>query len=138
MTDPDQEVRVVGDDTVPVPRDDAGRTLRGCDVCRQVDSHPRHVLGVPSGWPGAVPAGDVLAALTRAAMAQGAADDAVTSMLAEQLDPNTVVRHVDCCAQAGCYDGSCEQLLAAAGRKRREALVEFVEARATAATTEET
>lgn len=123
MTEP-AEVRD-GDTPVPVIRSDAGRMLRGCDRCRQVDDHPRHVLGVPAGHDGAVPAGAVLAELTRAAIRAGLSDDQVTLMLAEQLDPQTVVRHPDCCAAAGCYDRSCDRIVAATDR-RGDDLVEFL------------
>lgn len=96
------------------------RPQRGCDVCRQVDDHPRHVLGVPPGYPGAEPTADVIDALVAAGLdGRG---------LREQLDPTTVVRHLDCCASSGCYDGSCIQVLSAAGDKRREALSKHLEA----------
>lgn len=96
------------------------RPVRGCDICAQVDNHPRHVMGVPADFPGAVPSDDVLDRLEQAGIPGRA--------LREQLDPLTVVRHFDCCAQVGCLDGSCDQVLAEAGDKRREALVKHVEA----------
>jgi len=33
------------------------------------------------------------------------------AMLQELLDPSSVVRHLDCCAHAGCPTGKCNQLV---------------------------
>lgn len=114
--------------TVAVPRNDAGRVVRGCDVCRQVDDQPRHVLGVPPDWPGAVPAGSVIGAMVKAAGAAGLTDEQTDYLIAEHLDPLTVVRHPDCCAATGCYDGTCRALLARHDGKTRGPLVAALEA----------
>ena len=95
------------------------RPMRGCDICAQVDDHPRHVSGVPADFPGAVPSDEILDRLDAAGITGRA--------LREQLDPLTVVRHIDCCAASGCHDGSCPRILAEAGDARREDLVEHLE-----------
>lgn len=106
----------------------APRVFRGCDVCGQVDDHPRHVLGVPADWPGAVPDQTVVAELIRQASAAGADPDQLAFLLAEQADPTTVVRHPDCCAAVGCYDGSCQAMLTRHGGKTRQALIQALDA----------
>lgn len=62
----------------------ADRVSRDCDVCHQVDDHPRH-----STYEGAM-------------------------------------RHMDCCAAAGCPDGSCDSILAQAGDARGADLISFL------------
>ena len=46
--------------------------------------------------------------------------------IAGQADGSTTDRHIDCCAAAGCADGSCDTVLAGAGDKRGDALVKHL------------
>lgn len=80
------------------------RPLRGCEVCGGVDDHPRHACLVPVGYAGAVPQGDVLQKLL---------DNGISGVaLSEAMDAQTTMRHIDCCAAAGCPDGSCPPVVA--------------------------
>jgi hypothetical protein len=74
------------------------RESRVCDVCGQVDDHPRHIIHVAAGHP-----------------VTGAPMDL------------TVTRHIDCCQGAGCPDGSCDVVLGHAGAKRGPDLVAHLE-----------
>lgn len=85
--------------TQPAPE----RVQRLCDVCGQLDDHPRHVTAVGPDTPGAVPDNTFLSSLP---------DGTPALAIAELLDPTTVVRHMDCCAAAGC--GVCSNVIAAA------------------------
>ena len=86
---------------------DEKRPVRACDVCGQVDDHPRHVIGVAEGG---VPSDDVIDKIIKAG-ASGAA-------IRQVMDPATTIRHMDCCAAAGCPDGSCNAIHAAAGNDK--------------------
>jgi hypothetical protein len=55
---------------------------RSCDVCGQVDDHPRHVIHSDGTHP-----------------ITGAPVDL------------SLVRHMDCCSGAGCPDGSCDVIV---------------------------
>lgn len=37
-----------------------------------------------------------------------------------------LVRHMDCCSEAGCPDGSCDSILAQAGDRRGADLISFL------------
>jgi len=76
------------------------RESRSCDVCGQEDDHPRHII-------------------------HAAATHPVTG---EPLDLS-IVRHIDCCRDAGCPDGSCHVVLDHAGSKRGSALIKHLEAK---------
>lgn len=68
------------------------RPLRYCDVCGELDDHPRHVVSVPAGTPGAVPSQEFLDSLPPGPV----------SAVAQLIAPTTVIRHLNCCADAGC------------------------------------
>lgn len=68
------------------------RPLRYCDICGELDDHPRHVVAVPAGTPGAVPSPEFLDALPPGPVAA----------VAQLIAPTTVIRHLNCCADAGC------------------------------------
>lgn len=85
---------------------DGVRAKRLCDVCFQVDNHPRHVTWVASGG---VPTAEELASIaTRTDIPAGA--------LVEVMDPSSVVRHFDCCASRGCQ--TCQVQLDLAGKSK--------------------
>jgi hypothetical protein len=78
------------------------RPLRGCELCGGVDTDPRHVVDTPKGEAG-VPDAEMLKK-----MIDGGIGD---EMLNEIMQDDTQVRHMDCCAAAGCpaEDGAkCE------------------------------
>ena len=83
------------------------RVQRLCDVCFQVDDHPRHVTYVLDGG---VPTAAELAAID-------ARTDIPASALREVLDPTTVVRHMDCCASRGCPTCAAQLKLVPRGAK---------------------
>jgi hypothetical protein len=64
---------------------------RPCDVCGQVDDHPRHIVHVEEKHP----------------------------ITGQDL---SLMRHMDCCAQAGCPDGSCDVIVDHAKGKQGEQL----------------
>jgi hypothetical protein len=77
------------------------RPVRGCDVCGQVDDHPKHGCLVPPDFEGATLSQEVLQKLL---------DNGVSAASLQELqDPRTVIRHIDCCAQRGCPTGICIQ-----------------------------
>lgn len=77
------------------------RAKRLCDLCGGYDDHPRHVQAVLPGTAGAAPDGTFLAALP---------DGVAATAIGELMDSSTVVRHLDCCAAAGC--SSCADVVA--------------------------
>lgn len=95
------------------------RPFRMCDVCGGVDDHPRHVFACAEGEC-LIDDEIALLALTNAGEQHSRA------ILAQIRDTATSIRHMDCCAQAGCPDGSCETILQSAGDKRGQALVNYL------------
>lgn len=87
------------------------RPLRLCDVCAQLDDHPRHVTAVSPGADGAVPDSAFLDTLP---------DGVPARAIAELMDNSTVIRHMDCCASRGC--SVCLDVLEAAGSAHGDAL----------------
>src|SRR5688572_19133117 len=65
------------------------RPLRYCDICGGLDDHPRHVIAVPSG--GEAP-GNLLNSV------EGGSAAAVRELVNDRV----LIRHLDCCAAAGC------------------------------------
>lgn len=96
------------------------RPLRFCDVCGGLDDHPRHVHGDPGN--GTVPTQEFLAALP--AGPPGVPMSAIASAIALLMDPNTTIRHMDCCAAAGCP--ACAVTEAATGGVRGQALIDAI------------
>lgn len=97
------------------------RPLRLCEVCGQVDDHPRHVLAVnPERHSGAVST-EFLAGLP---------EGVPYETIAQALDDKVVIRHLDCCAAAGCL--VCQGTETLTGGKRGAALVKAIEAGALA------
>lgn len=70
------------------------RLVQGCDVCGQVDDHPRHTKFYPVGE------GDASASLQAL---QKAMDSNISpEALRDMADAGRAVRHFDCCASQGC------------------------------------
>lgn len=67
------------------------RPLRYCDICGGLDDHPRHVIAVPEGVV-TRPSEEFLAGLERGPF------EAVYGLMNERA----LIRHIDCCAAAGC------------------------------------
>lgn len=78
------------------------RPLRICDLCGQVDDHPRHVV---AHAPGSVPVNQPLVAQIKGT--RGLSPEVKAAVIADIEDTSLELRHMDCCAQAGCPDGSC-------------------------------
>ena len=76
------------------------RILHLCDVCFAVDSDPRHVQYVAEGG---VPTDEQLTAL------EGRTDIPLR-VFREMMDPQTIIRHMNCCADSGC--AVCAQTVA--------------------------
>lgn len=101
-----------------------GRALRVCDLCGGVDDHPRHVI---AGTPGrqnitiAAPSDDILTKVMTAA------PEAERGRLVRELmDTSSTDRHMDCCRDAGCPDGSCNTQTAGAEDLRGAALLDHL------------
>lgn len=95
-----------------------GRLLRVCDLCGGVDDHPRHVI---AGGPPDVftqPSDEIL---TRVLAAAPAAERA--RLIRDLMDTSSSDRHLDCCREAGCPDGTCNTQTTGAETKRGEALL---------------
>lgn len=91
------------------------RLKRPCDVCLEVDDHPRHVHSL-------APDEAVTPSDTDFELVVGQPGVSASS-LAQFLDPLTQIRHLDCCAERGCPTGTCgPQLEAASGAKGEELL----------------
>jgi len=82
-----------------------GRALRVCDLCGGVDDHPRHVVSgsVADVFP--PPDEDMLSTVMENAPAEDRA-----RLVRELLDTGSSDRHMDCCREAGCPDGSCDRV----------------------------
>ena len=53
----------------------------------------------------------------------GQFDDHPRHVIGDLLDGSTTLRHMDCCREAGCPDGSCGEVTKGAESKRGAALV---------------
>jgi hypothetical protein len=110
-----------------------GRLVRVCDLCGGVDDHPRHVIagtipkniasgesGLSAEGPFPGPSDDIMAKVIAAAPEA----DRVR-LLRDLMDTTSSDRHLDCCADAGCPDGTCDRQVSDApgtGRKMLEHL----------------
>lgn len=80
------------------------RPMRGCDICGVVDDHPRHVVTAGVGtFP---PDNDLLDRLLAAANTP----DEMRAVTRQVSDTSQQTRHMDCCREAGCPDGSCNAI----------------------------
>lgn len=73
------------------------RVVRRCDACGQEDDHPRHVTSAAAKHP----------------------------ITGQDIDLS-VEQHVDCCRDNGCHDKSCDTILAHAGDKRGQDLIDHL------------
>lgn len=88
---------------------------RMCDVCGGVDDHPRHVYGRVAGDAQTDPE------VAKLALSKASPDD-VAGVIAHIQDNTTTMRHMDCCRDAGCPDGTCNLVTAGAEDKKGSAL----------------
>ena len=79
-----------------------GRPLRVCDLCGAVDDHPRHVMAGEAD--GTFRPSD--GALDR--VLAEAPDEQRGELVRALLDTTSSDRHLDCCREAGCPNGSCD------------------------------
>ena len=98
---------------------EVARPLRGCDVCGGVDDHPRHVYDYA---PGDAVTPDEVATK----MLDNAPAEAKAAIFKHIRDDSTAYRHMDCCREAGCPDGTCDQMTAGAESLKGDALVKHL------------
>lgn len=98
-----------------------GRTLRVCDVCGGVDDHPRHVIAGGEADRFDRPSDEILGRVMDAAPPAER-----IRLVRELLDTGTSDRHMDCCRDAGCPDGTCDRVTAGAESKRGAALLKHL------------
>ena len=91
------------------------RPVRMCDVCGGVDDHPRHVFAHAPGD------GETNNDVAAAALAAAGADSA--AIIGHIRDNTTTMRHMDCCRDAGCPDGTCNEVTQGAEQLRGPDLV---------------
>lgn len=97
-----------------------GRPLRVCDLCGGVDDHPRHVV-----------AGNVRGVFTPSDGAlervmADAPEGQRNQLVRELMDTTSSDRHLDCCAAAGCPDGSCPVMVEGSGKKTGRAMFDHL------------
>lgn len=85
--------------------------MRICDVCGQIDDHPRvlHMFG-PDGAPSL--RSDLMRSV---ATHDGLSDEERQAAIDELADPRSAFRHHDCCVSSGCPEGTCGPALEAVG-----------------------
>lgn len=99
--------------------DNESRPLRGCDTCGQVDDHPRHVFAHAEGDGATSPE-------VASKMIDNAPAEVRAAILAHVQDSTTTYRHLDCCREAGCPDGTCNKVTTGAETKKGDALVKHL------------
>lgn len=87
--------------------------MRVCDICLQVDDHPRHVIAFPRGN-GRI-AGPVEIAKI---LALNLPSDVTAAAVSSAMDGSAEDRHMDCCRSVGCFDGTCDQVAALNGDRQ--------------------
>lgn len=109
---------------MPAKNIGGGRLVRVCDLCGGVDDHPRHVV---AGDPGIGPPDPEL--VQRILNADNVASEDKPALLADLYDTALLLRHLDCCREAGCPDGTCDAQTAGAGSKTGKAMLDHLMAR---------
>jgi hypothetical protein len=99
---------------------DEARPMRGCDVCGKVDTDPRHVFAYAVG-DGSTDS-EIAVKMIEGAKRTG---DAATieAVVTHIQDSSTIMRHMDCCREAGCPDGTCDQVTKGAKTLRGDDLL---------------
>jgi hypothetical protein len=94
--------------------------MRICDLCGGVDDHPRHVIAYAAG-DGVTPTEAALKAMEAAGPLGVGAE-----IMAQISDTSTTMRHMDCCREAGCPDGTCNEVTAGAEDLKGDKLVKHL------------
>lgn len=95
------------------------RPVRMCDVCGGVDAHPRHVFAYAGG--------DGVTSPEVANQALENAGSADRMAILQQIQDNTtIMRHLDCCRETGCPDGTCNYATAGAEDLRGDDLLKHL------------
>lgn len=84
--------------------------MRMCDICGQVDDHPRHIHAAAVGE--ATTTQEVAKAAMRHILKLKDNGEALALAVAHMQDSTTRMAHMDCCVEAGCPDGSCSEIVA--------------------------
>jgi hypothetical protein len=95
------------------------RPLRGCESCGQVDDHPKSVHYVDPNSPESELRDEVLDRLLENGISGTA--------LKELQDRNTIIRHHDCCHEAGCPTGLCDEVIDKHGTKTGDTLLRSIQ-----------
>lgn len=82
------------------------RPLRICDVCGQVDDHPRHVIAYAPGEAPPVNQEQIAAVIDL----EGFDGAQKAAFIADLQDTTLQLRHMDCCRSVGCPTGSCNEV----------------------------
>jgi hypothetical protein len=93
---------------------DEKRPLRICDSCGAIDDHPRHAFVTSPDTDAGASSKEVL----DKALASAKNAEEKQAVLNAALDGYVLTKHMDCCAEDGCPDGSCDTILAEQGDKR--------------------
>lgn len=104
------------------------RPLRICDVCGGYDDHPRHQVV----WsPGQAPAPDpeVYKKLIENIGPANLGEPSAIAAVSDFFDTTVQLRHMDCCRQVGCTDGTCDVVTAGATDLRGPDLQAHLETR---------
>lgn len=104
------------------------RPMRICDVCGGYDDHPRHVVAWP---PGQAPKPDteVYKVLLGNIGAENLTTPDGVAAVQDFFETSLQLRHMDCCRQVGCTDGSCDVVTAGATDLRGPDLQVHLESR---------
>lgn len=77
------------------------RAVRPCDSCGGVDDHPRHVFAYADGDGRSDPE------VAKKAL-KNASEENWEAVFAHFSDDTTTMKHMDCCREDGCPDGTCD------------------------------
>lgn len=98
------------------------RPLRMCDSCGGVDDHPRHVFAHADGE------GKTSDEVADKALdsARELGSDQFKEILRQVRDNATIQKHMDCCRNDGCPDGTCDEVTKGAEDKSGADLVKHL------------
>ena len=103
------------------------RPVRICDVCGGVDDHPRHTIAYPVGQAPA-PDPEVFKKIV-ANLGDRIGTDVGAACIQDFYDTTVQLRHMDCCREVGCYDGTCNVVTTGAEDLRGPDLQAHLESR---------
>lgn len=98
------------------------RPVRPCDSCGGVDDHPRHVFATVQGEGDTPP--EVLDKIL-----ENTKKADLPLVLQHLRDSSTVMKHMDCCREDGCPDGTCGVVTKGAEDLKGDALVKHLTSR---------